>query len=308
MISPLRLLPMAAVGAALFAATTSQAAVSVPFDFSKQAIALNVTVKGAPLYVLLDTGADPSLIDIHRADALGLPINRSAGGNADGEGSGNTTVFPSTIQQLAIAGHAFGDVESLAADTAALSKSYGRRVDGVLGYSFLKDKIVLIDYPASTVTIFASAKESAASVASCRKHYATPLRSFADDQIPVIPDFHLGSASVPVSLDTGSNRGIALYQSALDADGVRGALKLTGKVQGAGARGSFSSDAATLNAPIALGPFRLPAGETVVVMSDKGSAETRVANVGNRTFAAMHVRLLLDYPAKQLSFYGDCTH
>lgn len=307
MIYPSRPLLAVALTTVLFAANASQANVTIPFDFSKHAIALNVMVKGVPLYVLLDTGVDPSVIDIKRADALALPVDSKTSGQADGEGTGNTTVFPATIKDLEIGGHAFGDVETLAADMGTLSKTYGRTVDAVLGYSFLKDKVVLIDYPASTVTVFSGAKEAETFVRQCKKHYGTPLHSFADEQIPVIPDFHLGDAKVPITLDTGSNRGIALYQAALNVKGVRSALKVTGKAQGAGARGTFTSDTATLNVPVGLGPFQLPAGETVVIMSTKGSTDSRMANIGNMTFAAMKVKLLLDYPAKQVSFYGDCA-
>jgi len=307
MVFPSRPLLVVAMTTVLFATNSSQAAVTTPFDFSKHAIALNVTVKGVPLYVLLDTGVDPSVIDIKRADALALPVDRKTSGQADGEGTGSTTVFPATIKDLEIGGHAFGDVVTLAADMGTLSKTYGRPVDGVLGYSFLKDKVVLIDYTASTVTIFSGTKEAEVFVRQCRKHYGTPLRSFADEQIPVIPDFQLGDAKVPITLDTGSNRGIALYQVALNVKGIRGALKVTGKAHGAGARGTFTSDTATLNVPVGMGPFQLPAGEPVVVMSSRGSADSRIANIGNMTFAAMKVKLLLDYPAKQVSFYGDCA-
>src|ERR1700712_4223650 len=43
-------------------AAAAQAAetLTVPFDFSRQAIGLDITVKGTPLYMILDTGVDPS--------------------------------------------------------------------------------------------------------------------------------------------------------------------------------------------------------------------------------------------------------
>ena len=62
MIYPSRPLLAVALTTVLFAANASQANVTIPFDFSKHAIALNVMVKGVPLYVLLDTGVDPSVI------------------------------------------------------------------------------------------------------------------------------------------------------------------------------------------------------------------------------------------------------
>jgi len=37
-------------------------------------------VNHEPLFILLDTGVDPSTIDLHRAEALHLKIDRNAGG------------------------------------------------------------------------------------------------------------------------------------------------------------------------------------------------------------------------------------
>jgi len=159
----------------LFASAAHAANRSVPFDFSHHAIGLNVTVRGKPLYVLLDTGVDPSVIDLQRAKALGLPMQKGQGGEATGEGNGSAHVFPATIKMLAIDGHAWGDVDALAMDMAGLSKSYGKTLDGVLGYSFLSGKTVVIDYPSSNVTFYKGSHPVAATMKQCKLHYATPL-------------------------------------------------------------------------------------------------------------------------------------
>ena len=55
-------------------AFAASAPVTVSFDFSRHAIELTATVKGKPINVLLDTGVNPSVIDLGRATALGLPL------------------------------------------------------------------------------------------------------------------------------------------------------------------------------------------------------------------------------------------
>jgi hypothetical protein len=80
----LRRLPAAALTATLFCGAALAKPVEVPFDFSRGAIGLDVTVKGVPLFVILDTGVDPSVIDINRAEALALNVDRAAGGEAVG--------------------------------------------------------------------------------------------------------------------------------------------------------------------------------------------------------------------------------
>ena len=56
----------------------------VPFDFSQSAIGIDSTVNGEPLYILFDTGVDPSVIDLKSAEALHMKIERTAGGVQNG--------------------------------------------------------------------------------------------------------------------------------------------------------------------------------------------------------------------------------
>ncbi|MHB8446724.1 MAG: retropepsin-like aspartic protease [Gammaproteobacteria bacterium] len=296
-----------ALVAALVYCTVVQAATqTVPFDFSHRELGLNVSVNGKPLYVLLDTGVDPSVIDLGRAKALGLPVQYGQGGEGSGEGNGQAHVFPATIKALSIDGHAWGDVDALAMDMAELSKSYGKALDGVLGYSFLVDKTIVIDYPASTVALYTGSHPVDAAMKHCKLHYATPLGfANADDRIPVLPDFRFGDAKARISLDTGSSRGISLFPAGLDLMGVRDAIVHTGKVNGVGARGGFTGDRGQLQLSVGVGDFTHVAGSEVTLMPDQ-SKPGIAANLGNPIFADMQVKLVIDYPGKKLAIYGDC--
>ena len=291
---------------ALTGVAAHAASLSIPFDFSHSEIGLDVTVKGTPLYMILDTGVDPSAIDLARADALSLKVDRKAGGEASGEGDAKTAaVFPATIEGLAIAGRAFAPVDMLATDMSALSAHYGRRLDGVLGYSFLSDKTVLIDYAARKLTILDRPADATGAIHVCRAHWSTPLTSFKDNSIPAIRAFRFGNASGAISLDTGSNGGITLYQRALDLPGLRAALVEKGVATSVGARGTSTSKTYVLNMPVGFGPFTLPAGQLVSLRNAPGVDE-RVANIGNKLFAAMKLKMLLDYRAKVMTFYSRC--
>jgi hypothetical protein len=52
-------------------------------------------------------------------------------------------------------------LDALASDTAVISAHYGRKLDGILGYSCLSDKIVLIDYPHQTLGILDHTNDAA---------------------------------------------------------------------------------------------------------------------------------------------------
>lgn len=302
---PCVLFSLAIAPTAAAPAPMSAAPVIVPFDFSHNAIGLDVKVKGVPLYMLLDTGVDPSIIDLNRAGALGLKVDREDGGDASGFGGGKApSVFPSRIDQLALGDRTFASFDALAFDTTGISASYGRNIDGILGYSFLSDKVVLIDYPGHRLGIFDKPGEADGITGTCRKRWSTPLMTV--DNFPVITNFRLGAATVPISFDTGSNGGIALFQNALTLPGIRAELIEKGAITHVGARGQATSKSYLLKAPVGMGPFMLPPGQIVTLHGEAAASDMRVANIGNKLFAEMKLKMLLDYPAKTITVFGDC--
>jgi hypothetical protein len=270
---------------------TAEPLISVPFDFSRHAIGLQVTVRGAALYMLLDTGVDPSAIDLKRADALGLKVDRQSGSDPAGFGdSKGSPVYPSHIDKLAIGDRTFAAFDALASDLTGLSTSYGRKIDGIIGYSFLSDKIVLIDYPERKIDILANAAQANSIARLCRLSWTAPLKTI--DEFPVIPTFRFGRRVAPVTIDTGSNGGIALFHSALGLPGLKAALTEKGTVA---------------HGVVGFGPFNLSPGQSMILHDDKGSTSQHVANVGNRLFEALRVKMLLNYRARKMTFFGECA-
>jgi len=297
----------AVVWAGALAGPVVGAVLDIPFDFSRKAIGIDVTIHGTPLYVILDTGVDPSVIAIARAESLGLKVDRASSGEASGYGeSESATVFPATIDGLAIRGRSFAPIDALMADTTAMSRGYGRDIDAVLGYSFLKDKIVLINYAAQRVWILDRAANADSVVRRCRTHWSTAMQFLGGDNTPIIPDFRFGSASGPITLDTGSNSGISLFDRALESPDVNASLVEQGEIEHTGARGNAKSKAYSFEAPVGFGPFSLPAGQGVYKIKAERPDDKRFANIGNRLFAEMRLTILLNYRAKKLTFYGNC--
>jgi hypothetical protein len=292
--------------ALLMAVPAAAAPLVTQFDFSKNAIGVDVTIGGQPAYVILDTGVDPSVVDLGRAEALGLTIDRSDGGEASGFGEGKgAAVYPTRIAGLAIHGRRFAAFDALASDMSALSRHYGRPLDAVLGYSFLSDKSVLIDYPSRRLTIFDRPDEIKRAVRNCRLRWTIPLKT--EDSFPVIPAFRFGQARGTVSIDTGANGGIGLFPRALELPGLHSLLVEDGTVVHHGARGDAQAKRYRLAAPVGFGPFLLPPGQIVTVHGGSDPDGDRVANVGNALFAAMKIRMLLDYKGRTMSLYGGCT-
>jgi hypothetical protein len=278
----------------------------VPFDFSQSEIGIDATVDGEPLYILLDTGVDPSTIDLQRAEALHLKIDRNAG--APVSGFGNTerpTAFPTTIQGFAISGHKFGSFDALANDLSALSAKYGRRVDAFIGYSFVQDKIILIDYPGRTLYLLDRPSAATPATKSCRAKWSAPMDLLEGENWPLIPQLRLGDAVISATLDTGSSGFITLYEGALDMPGVRSALVQKGEVKSGGFQGEEKFKEYVFNKPVGFARFELPPGAGVTLRSVKGSP-SNLANVGNKFFASMDLKMMLDYRHRTMTFFGDC--
>ncbi|WP_404711271.1 retropepsin-like aspartic protease [Sphingomonas sp. MMS24-J13] len=245
----------------LVVSPAASAPLTVPFDFSKRAIGISATIRGEPVHVILDTGVDPSVVDLRRAEMLGLTVDRTNGGEASGFGEGKgATIFPARVDSLAISGRRFRTFDALASDMSTLSVHYGSKLDAVLGYSFLSDKIVLIDYPGRTLGILARRDEVKAAVRRCRTRWTIPLKT--QDSFPVVAGFRLGKARGTISLDTGANGGIGLFRRALNLPGLRASLVEDGTIVHQGARGEARAKRFRLAAPVGFGPFTLPPGRS----------------------------------------------
>jgi hypothetical protein len=278
----------------------------IPFDFSRSEIAVAATIRGAPVYVFLDTGVDPSTIDLARARALHLKIGQTAG-DVSGTGGGKSPqAFSATIDGFAIAGRTFPAFDAAALDLGSIGAEYGRPVDAVIGFSFLHDKTVLIDYPARTLEILASAADAGAETRSCRTKWSADLRLIPGDNWPSFAAFRFGAASAPVTLDTGSNSWLMLYQGALGVPGLRALLVSQGTTQAGGFRGQETRRKYAFAAPLGFGPFALPPGTPVMLNTSAGPGGV-VANAGNKLFAALKVKMLLDYKTRRLASFGNCS-
>jgi hypothetical protein len=278
----------------------------VPFDFSQSEIGVDATVNGQPFYILLDTGVDPSSIDLRRAEALGLKIDRNAAAEVSGSGNAEQlTAFPTTITGFAISGHKFASFDALSGDLSDLSTKYARQVDAFLGYSFLRDKIILIDYPQRTLYLLDRPSAASSATGSCHTKWSTRLQ-LLDGDWPLIPQLRLGDAVISATLDTGSSSLITLYDGALDMPGVRSALVQKGEVKSGGFQGEKKFNEYVFNKPVGFAHFELPPGTTVTLRNVKGST-SNLANVGNKFFVSMGLKMILDYRHQTMTFLGDCA-
>lgn len=119
----------------------------IPFLFHRNQILLEVDLKGQSHFMLLDSGGNPSVFDLRTALDLGLDVDTTRFGVASGSGSEEVRIYPMGPVQLVLDGREVPPVEAIAMDLGAVSERLGYPVTGILGYSFLENRIVQIDYP-----------------------------------------------------------------------------------------------------------------------------------------------------------------
>lgn len=254
--------------------------VEVPFDFVKNEIALQVKINGrGPFTMLLDTDTNPSGIDSALARELGLKLG-STGQRASGGGSEINLVYATRLPVVEIGSLTARDVTAATISLVKLGERLGTPVQGVLGYSFLKDRIVQIDYPARKLRFYARSPFPPQVTTTATR----TVISFRYEDELLIDDVYLNGQKVRGTLDTGSSSAFNLTPEAVTAlkleEDVRNG-KVTSSV---GYNGEHQGRSGTLKA-VRLGEISIESAETNFWLPGTGHDKKQYqVNIGNVFF------------------------
>ncbi len=149
--------------------------------------------------MMLDTGTDPSAIDINTAKDIGLKLHPLGKPGRGGGTDVNLTSY-TEMSLVEVAGFTVKNVETLALDLSKVSERLGKPLHGVLGHSVLNGRIVQIDYPNRVVRLYSQPLFS--------KGANTPKRSvlsFRYDDNVLLDGVFVNGKKMVANLDTGSN-------------------------------------------------------------------------------------------------------
>jgi predicted aspartyl protease len=192
-----------------------QQVIEVPFDFYKNEIILQVKVNGkGPFNMMLDTGTDPSGVDLATARDIGLKLH-PLGKPASGGGTDVNLAYSTEMSLVEVSGFTVKNVETLALDLSKVSERLGKPLHGVLGHSVLNGRIVQIDYPNRVVRFYSQPLFS--------KGANTPKRSvlsfrYADNVL--LDDVFVNGKKIVGNLDTGSSGTFNLTPAAVSYLGL----------------------------------------------------------------------------------------
>jgi predicted aspartyl protease len=200
------------------ASIQKQAVIELPFELIHGTIIVPATVNGAgPFWMMLDTGADPSIVELGIAKSAGLKIAAS-GQQGSGGGTSHNLSYETSLPVVRLGGLTATKVDALAMDLSKLSSTLGRPIGGVLGYSLFKRRIVQIDYPNRKVRFYKIAP-SCAGVSHSHPPNCTKLSFRYNDDI-LATGVTVDGKPVTTNVDTGSNSSFQLSPAAVDKLGL----------------------------------------------------------------------------------------
>ena len=190
-----------------------QPPVEVPFEFFHNEIIVQVKVEGkGPFNMMLDTGTDPSGVDLATAKELGLKLS-SAGGPISGGGTDKNLAYATKLPLVELGGLTAKNVAALTLDLSKVSARLGKPLHGVLGHSLLNGRVVQIDYPNRVVRFYTSSPfPKAARQANTAKR---TVLSFRYDDNVLIDDVYVNGKKLVGNLDTGSSGSFNLTPAAV---------------------------------------------------------------------------------------------
>jgi len=155
-----------------------------------------------PYEFILDTGAGMSLLAPRLAGELGI----AAGGSREGRGAaGKVQVAMARIESLAIGEARGGPMPvGITPDVDRIGAAVGHRIDGDIGYDFLKSFRLTLDYRRRVVRLAQGGYELAG--ASGAAHAEVPFRLAGPAKpLVLVPAFVNGRGPHTFVLDTGAS-------------------------------------------------------------------------------------------------------
>lgn len=279
-------------------AQSSSGVVEVPFDFFHNEILIQALIDGkGPFVMLVDTGTDPSAIDVATAQSIGLKLS-SSGRKSSGGGTETNLAYKCKFSEVVIDGLTAKNVDSAAIDLTKISQSLSRHIDGIFGHSLLNHRIVQIDYINKKLRFFEKMPDPIDAAVSAE----LPFRY---DNDPLIDGVLVNGKTVTANLDTGSSGSFQLSPKAVIDLGL-GESASNGEIRtSVGYNGGFQNREGKLQ-NVKIG--NISVDNAPVLFFGLGTGHDRVPwslNIGNVFLSAYIVTI--DYRGKRIRLEKPAT-
>ena len=193
---------------------TGKVPVEIPFEFVHNQIVVKVKIGGkGPFNMLVDTNTDPSAIDVATARELGLAVG-DKGAPVTGGGTEVNTAYVTRLPSVELGSLVIKDVAAATVNLNKISERMGGPIQGILGFSFLKDRIIQIDYPNLKLRFFTESPYPKIQFsANTVNTIAFPFKR--EDGEVMIDSVYVNNEKMRAALDTGSSDSFNLTPEAV---------------------------------------------------------------------------------------------
>lgn len=304
---PLRRIPLPFIGLVLFVfgypitgrAQAAKNVIEVPFEFVHNQIVIDVKINGkGPFKMLLDTDTDPSAIDLEAARELGLDVGQK-GYQTTGGGTEANVSYLTTLNLVEVGTASAQKVAAAALDLSKLAKQIGGPVRGVLGYSFLKDRIVQIDYANTKVRFFSASPYPRIDLTPNTVNIiALPFRR--EDGDVIVDSVFVNNEKMRATLDTGSSNALCLTPEAIAILGLDEQVAAGSPDKSVGYNGEYESRSGVLKS-VRLGKYAAESVPAQFWSPNTGHDKKKFQiNIGNAFF--QDFLMTFDFKAKIVVF------
>jgi len=298
-------LTAAASAGARVAPKPAAAPISIPFELITRHIVVKVRINNSrPLSFIFDTGDKVAIVDLARAQELGLDLHGEVhvGGAGSGKLSGSL-VRGATWTLPGLEG--FAQPVSLALPFDRLASRFGHDFDGIIGSDFIKQYVVEIDYQTRVLKL-----HNKDAFTYSGKGESIPIRLNSQGH-PIIEADVTPVGSEPIRgrfvLDIGSGNSLALHSPFVADHGLLNSNLKTIRAIGAGGAGGQTVGRVGRAAELKIGSFKI-ANPTVLFSEDKAGAFANrelAGNIGQQI--ASKFKVFLDYGRERIILEPTAT-
>jgi Aspartyl protease len=253
--------------------------------------------KQGPFSMLLDTGTDRSVIDATLANRLyAMSVAAARPGQGKGAGVDPAPAHAWDMIGLRLGGLRADTVAAAALDLGRVSGKLGVHLDGVLGYSFLRDWVVQIDYRRQRVRFYRDPPTWTGSE-------SVEFEMILDPEDPT-PRFtgRVNRREVALLYDSGSSRSIGVAGRAIEFLGLKAAFEAAASDSAVGRGGRAGTREGRLPL-VEIGQIRFTNVPCVFEVEGYGESWDRREPAGKIGGALLEgVAVTLDYPRRTIRF------
>jgi Aspartyl protease/PDZ domain len=280
-----------------------KSAVGIPFDFDDNSIFVEVRVNNSrPLKFGFDTGAGLTILNARTAKELNLKSSDTLNGTAVG-GKISGDVFKGVslgVRGVTVSNQTVGAVSFDSFPCEA------RSIDGIIGYDFIKEFVVEIDYSKRVINLY--------DPATFRYEGRGELIPLALRRTPFVRAKILIEGRAPVEglfeIDTGADSALILNSPFVARQGLLGSIRPTIQLPSGDALGGESTSRVGRVKGFQIGSFVVENPVVLLSQDTEGAmaATNNAGPIGNQIFSQF--KMTIDYSRRQMylepnEFFGN---